>query len=101
MDWATVGTVAGIAAGVGGGAWKLGAVWMKQAIASAEKAAAERATQKEVVELRASHAIFMGRMQSAETEHLMLKSEVEVLKARIEERERERRDTRGIPIRTE
>lgn len=94
MDWSQLGTLGGVAAGVGGAAWQLGKAWTKKAIAIGEKAEAERAKEKEVAELRRSHEKFMERMEKSEGRIL-------AVEVRMDERERHRRDTQGIPVRSD
>lgn len=95
MEWSQVGTVAGVCVTVGGVAWQLGKAWTKKAIAIGEKAEAERGKEKEVAELRRSHAEFMKRMEGVE-------GKVREVEVRMDERERRyRRDTtQGIVVRS-
>ena len=69
------------------------------AIGAAEEA--ERAKTREVSELRQSFANFMARMSEAEKVAGVLRRDIDVLGARVDERERHRRDTQGIPVRSD
>lgn len=95
MDAGTlVGTVIGVVSFVGGVAWKLGGIWTKQAIAAGERHKSEEETQRQLADLKLSHEKFMGR-------HEDLVKVVARLEVRVEERERARRDTLGIPVRSD
>jgi hypothetical protein len=101
VDWQQLGEVLGVAGAAAGGAWKLGSTWTKKAIAIGEKAAAEREKEKEITELRASHAKFMERFEGLVKEVTGMRTEISVLSTKVEERERARRDTHGIPVRSD
>ena len=98
MTWPEAATaIVGIVGGLAGGAgavYKLAAAWTKKAIALGQKAEAEREAATQLAELRASFARFMERMQDAE-------KRLDRLEIRAEERDRARRDTRGVPIPSE
>jgi len=96
VDLSTLGTLGGVCTVFAGGAWKLATAWTKKAIAIGEKAEAERAAARELAELRVTFAKFMERMQAAEMA-------IKMLETRMEERERaqHRRDTLGIPVRSD
>lgn len=84
-----VGIVGGLAT-VAGGSVKLAAAWTKKAEAVGRKALAEEQLASQVQELRDTFGRFMARMQEAE-------KRLDTLEIRDQERQRARRDTRGIP----
>lgn len=100
MNWAQLSIQIGILGALAGAIWKAASAWTKKAIALGEKAEAERQKESQVIELRNSHANFMKRVGEFEKEVAGVRKELEILTARIDERERERarRDTRGIPV---
>ena len=100
MNWAQLSIQIGIAGALAGAIWKAASAWTKKAIALGEKAEAEREKERQVSELRKSHANFMERVETLGKEVAAVQKGLEILSARIDERERERtrRDTRGIPM---
>lgn len=99
MNWTQLSILLGIFATVGGLLWRAGSTWTKKAIALGERAEAEKSKEKEIIELRKSHDKFMERVAGIEKELSGVASKLEVLSARVDERERNRRDTQGIPLR--
>jgi hypothetical protein len=101
VNWTQLSIALGIVGALGGALWKLAAAWTKKAIAIGANEEAERAKVKEVAELRQSFANFMARMSDAEKVSVLLRRDLDVLVTKVDERERARRDTQGIPVRSD
>jgi hypothetical protein len=93
--------VLGIFATGGGLLWRAASAWTKKAIAMGERAEAEKRKEEQVTELRRSHEKFMERFGAFEKEVAGVAKHLEILSARIDEREKLRRDTLGIPVRSD
>jgi hypothetical protein len=101
VNWAQLSIVLGILGAVSGGAWKLGTAWTKKAMALGEKAEAERGKEREIAELRKSHEKFGERLEVIVKEVAGVAKGLEILTVRLDEREKARRDTQGIPVRSD
>lgn len=101
MNWAQFSIVLGIAATLSAGLWKAASAWTKKAMSLGEKAEAERGKEREISELRKSHEKFGERLETIIKDVAGVSKGLELLEARLDERERARRDTRGIPVRSD
>jgi hypothetical protein len=103
VDSEQLGVMFAIVTGAAGGAWSLGRAWTKKAIAVGERAEAERGKEREVSELRKSHEKFGERLEGIGKDVTAIATDLKVLTGRLDERERERarRDTLGIPVRSD
>lgn len=101
MNWTQFSIVLGIVSVLSGALWKAASAWTKKAIAIGERAAAEREKEREITELRKSHEKLGERLEIMGKEVVEVKTGLGLLTARIDERERARRDTLGIPVRSD